>query len=51
MGIEYENKLGRYASLQSPQKILEAAKDTIESGSFTLEEMERMIPIFFPSEK
>jgi len=51
MGIEYENKLGRYAILQSPQKILEAAKDTIESGSFTLEEMERMIPIFFPSEK
>jgi Fe-S oxidoreductase len=48
MGIEYEDKLANYFGFHNPEKVMEEAKDTIEAGPFTLEEMKKLVPIFFP---
>jgi len=50
MGIEYEDRLARYLNFRSPQKVIEEAKDIIESGPFSLEEMKKLVPNFFPAE-
>lgn len=47
MGIEHEDRLKKYRSLNDPQKILEAAREFIEASPFTLAEMEQIVPRIF----
>lgn len=50
MGIEYENKLAKYISYRNPQQVLKEARENIEAGPYNMEEMEKVVPNFFPDE-
>ena len=50
MGIEYEDKLATYRNYRDPKRVLQEARDCIEASPFSQEEMEKLIPQFFPGE-
>jgi hypothetical protein len=50
MGIEYEDKLARYRSYKNPGRVLEEAKEYIESSPFSYAEIDDLIPKLFPPE-
>jgi len=52
MGIDLQpNKMREFLELGDPALILEAARDTIEAGVYSKEEISQILPILFPTEK
>ena len=47
MGIQYEDKFKKLAMLGDPSRILEAARENIEAGKYSMQEMQAIVPMIF----
>jgi predicted RND superfamily exporter protein len=46
-GREYEDKLKRYWSYESVEKIIEESKENFQANGYTEEEMKHILPLLF----